>query len=59
MEVFADTIILLFWLLFFTATFLGVYDEYRRNQSKRAHLASSSRLNDDDPVYLMETSLRD
>ena len=59
MEVLADAIILLLWLLFFAATFLGVYDEYRRNQHKRARLAAQARLKDDDPVYLMEPSLRD
>jgi len=59
MEVIADAIILLLWLLFFAATFLGVYDEYRRNQRKRARLSATSRLKDDDPVYIMEPSLRD
>ena len=55
----ADAIILLLWLLFFAATFLGVYDEYRRNQRKRARRSATSRLKDDDPVYIMKPSLRD
>lgn len=59
MEILADAIILLLWLLFFTATFLGVYDEYRRTKHKRAQVAGSTHLNDDEPVYLMETSLQD
>ncbi len=60
MQLLADTIVLLLWSIFFVATFLGVYDEYRRNKSRNSRsLANTQPMVDDDPVYLIEPRLHD
>jgi preprotein translocase subunit YajC len=60
MELLADVIVFLFWLLFFSATFLGVYDEYRRGKQQQAQRqATHKSLHDDDPVYLIDPQLHD
>lgn len=60
MEFLADAIVFLFWTLFFAATVLGVYDEYRRSKDQRAQRhATHGSLRDDDPVYLIEPQLHE
>ena len=60
MEVFADALILLLWLMFFVATAMGAYEEFRRGRAKREYMLSNRpAMEDDDPVYLMEPSLQD
>ncbi|MEL6134135.1 MAG: hypothetical protein AAFR59_12300 [Bacteroidota bacterium] len=51
-----DTLIFLLWGLFFLAAVLGIANEYRQNH---AHVSQHDKLEDDDPVYLVDTFVKE
>ena len=56
MTMILDTLIFLLWGLFFVAAVLGIANEYRQNL---AHISQHDKLEDDDPVYLVDTFMKE
>ena len=56
MSMLLDTLIFLLWGLFFLAAILGIAHEYRQNH---ASISRRDRLEDDDPVYLVDTFVKE